>query len=111
MYLNINKYLMATTYPPPEEVKIAELLDLLIRTLLNSPLARTAIAGGGQLRTVVENISSLWQPGNIPTGGAPTVGSANWATVWIGPVDQRWEIIQRSNIEYELCQRSKFTFV
>lgn len=96
-----------------EPVKIAELLDLLIRTLLNSPLVRTAITSTGLLQIAglpyTTNISSSYGV-NVPTGGPPTVGGGSWAWVWIGPVDQRWEIIQRSNIEYNECQRSKFTF-
>jgi len=92
---------------------LAKLLDIdtLLRSLLNTPFARTAITGSGQLRTAVENITTSWVSGNVPTSGAPTIGSVNWATVWIGPVDQRWMIIQMANIEYNECQRSKFAFV
>lgn len=48
--------------------------------------------------------------GSYPTSGAPAATTTNYVPVWTGPVDQRFELMQRSNIEYHECQRNKFTF-
>ena len=87
-------------------------IDVLLRTLLNSPLMRTTISSTGALRVSDDNksVGYVTSGANIPTAGAPALGSGNWTYVWCGPVDQRYEMIQRGNIEYAECQRSKFTF-
>jgi len=102
---------MSRKKPSPETVELAEVIDLLTRTLLNNPLMRSSITPEGRLRVNADNLPIFWVNSNIPTSGAPAFGSANWVTVWIGPVDQRWMIIQMANMEYALCQRNRFTFV
>ncbi len=97
-------------------------IDMLTRLILNSPLLRTAIDGSNQLRTVpavsIPISGTLQGVGftgsnatiNAPTNGAPANGTVYYMPVWTGPVDQRWELIQRANIEYNEAQRSKMAF-
>jgi outer membrane receptor protein involved in Fe transport len=72
-------------------------IDVLLRTLLNSPLIRTSVDSAGRLRIVID--------------AAGTATPVTLSSVGNFPVDQRFEVIQRSNIEYGECQRNKFTFV
>jgi len=99
--------------PAIESGNINDLLQLF-KMLVQSPLGRLAIDNINRLRVFDENKTVTSIPSssgtNVATGGAPTMGSGTWQLVWTGPVDQRWEIIQRANIEYNECQRSKFTF-
>jgi hypothetical protein len=85
----------------------------LLKMLIQSPIGRLAIDSANRLRVWDESQTTtfLGAGGNVPTTGAPALGTGSWLWVWKGPVDQRWEMIQRSNIEYNECQRSKFTFV
>jgi len=75
------------------QTDIVEILDILLRTLLNSPLVRVSIDSAGRLRTLLES-SAVSQSGawSFPTYSS---GSA---------------VFQLANIEYNECQRSKFTF-
>lgn len=84
-------------------------LDLLLRILLNTPFARLAPDGQGRLRITLDSVA-------LPAGSA-VIGAVTKSGTWtvdaggVFPVDQRYEMIQRANIEFTQCQRSKFTFV
>jgi hypothetical protein len=79
--------------PALESGNINDLLQLF-KMLIQSPIGRLAIDGNNRLRIVLEGTPSVSQSGNwsIPT-------YSNGSTVF-----------QLSNIEYNECQRSKFTF-
>lgn len=49
---------------------------------------------------------------NYPTGLAPIQqpGTANWQPVWIGPVDQRFQIIDAARLTYNQGIRSHLSF-
>jgi hypothetical protein len=47
-------------------------------------------------------------PGNY--GPAPSAATTYWQPVWIGPVDQRWEIMDRARTAYNLGIRSQLSF-
>jgi len=86
------------TSPATENGNLNDLLQLL-KMLIQSPLGRLAIDNANRLRVAVDSSvaisatqSGTWNLGNFP-------------------VDQRWEMIQRANIEFNECQRSKFTFI
>jgi hypothetical protein len=99
--------------PATESGNLNDLLQLL-KMLIQSTLGRLAIDASNRLRVLDENKTATFLSAssgtNVATGGAPTISSGTWQLVWIGPIDQRWEMIQRANIEYNECQRSKFTF-
>jgi len=84
------------TNPAKEDGNLNDLLQLL-KMLIQSPLGRLAIDSANRLRTIVESTVAVTQSGTWNLGNFP--------------VDQRWEMIQRANIEFNECQRSKFTFV
>ena len=79
-------------------------LYYLLQALLHTPISRLAIDGANRLRAVVENTVRTVVDNTVPVSQAGTWNLGNF------PVDQRWEMIQRANIEYNECQRSKFTF-
>jgi hypothetical protein len=77
-------------------------IDMLLRTLLNTPLVRLTIDPAGRLKIVGDSY-------RLQSGAYPTSGT--FLDVWaIPPIDLREEYKQRSNIEYNECQRSKMTF-
>lgn len=86
-------------------------LETLTRLLAQSPINRTRVNASSDL-AVTAGISGQASAGNSGaiTSGAPSVGTTTWLPVWVGPVDQRFEMAQRSNIEYSEAQRSRFTF-
>ena len=92
------------------EIKLQD-IDVLLRTLLNTPLARLAVDSAGRLRIIIDVAGTA-----TPVTLASTVLAAGTASIGVlgaggvFPVDQRFELIQRANIEYNECQRSKFTF-
>lgn len=70
-------------------------LLVVLQQLVNSPLQRVRITSDNSLvisGTVYAIQSGTWNLGNFP-------------------YHQQWELIQRANIEYNECQRSKFTFI
>lgn len=95
-------------------------IDTLTRHLLNSPLVRAPVDSAGRQRVTVDNVAqnsasylaATTGSSNVsgPTMGAPTGVGGYFTWVWQGPVDQRFEMMQRSNIEYNEVQRSKMTF-
>jgi hypothetical protein len=84
--------------PATEDGNLNDSLQLL-KMLIQSPLGRLAIDNYNRLRVIVDS---------VPT--TPVSQSGTW-NLGNFPIDQRWEMIQRANIEYNECQRSKFTFV
>jgi hypothetical protein len=84
------------TNPATEDGNLNDILQLL-KMLIQSPLGRLAIDSTNRLRTIVEGTAAVTQSGTWNLGNFP--------------IDQRWEMVQRANIEYNECQRSKFTFV
>jgi hypothetical protein len=91
-------------------------LNQLLAILGKLTLTTTPNSG---LRVSADNLSpgALYGANTIPTGGAtsgaasPSVGSQQGVLpVFQVPVDQRFEVMQRANIEYNECQRSKMTF-
>ena len=83
---------------PSTETTLNALL-VVLQHLINSPLGRLAVDSAGRLRILVDAAGTA----------TPVTQSGTW-NLGNFPVDQRWEIIQRANIEYNECQRSKFTF-
>jgi hypothetical protein len=79
--------------PATEDGNLNDLLQLL-KMLIQSPLGRLAIDSANRLRVILES-SGVYQSG-----------------VWMMPSWTPGNIqYQLSNIEYNECQRSKFTFV
>jgi hypothetical protein len=72
-------------------------LYILLQALLQTPLSRLAIDGGGRLRIVID------------AAGVATPVTQSGA--WMMPTYSNGSIVfQLANIEYNECQRSKFTF-
>jgi hypothetical protein len=74
-------------------------MGMLSRSLMASPIMRMAPDSAGRLRIVID----------VAGTATPVTQSGIW-NLGNYPVDQRFEMIQRANIEYEECQRSKMTF-
>ena len=91
--------------------KMNQLLAILGRLTLTT----TPNAG---LRVSADNFTpgTIYGANGIPTGSgtlgsaSPLVATSNPLAVFQVPIDQRWEVMQRANIEYNECQRSKMTF-
>jgi hypothetical protein len=70
------------------------------------------------LRVSADNftVGTIYGANGIPTGSAtlgaasPLVATSYPVPVFQVPVDQRFEVMQRANIEYNECQRSKMAF-
>jgi hypothetical protein len=94
-----------TDTQPVSEVAGAniDLNDLLqiLKQLAQSPLGRLAIDSTGRLRIIIDAAGVATPISTVTTLSAITTF----------PYGQSWEMIQRSNIEYNEGQRSKFTFV
>jgi len=84
-------------------IDLNDLLQIL-KQLVQSPLGRLAIDSTGRLRIIID-VAGVATPVTVSSGSV-TVSAGG-----VFPIDQRFEMIQRSNIEYNECQRSKFTFV
>jgi hypothetical protein len=93
-----------TITPAKEDGNLNDLLQLL-KMLIQGPIGRLAIDSVNRLRTLVEGTVAVTQSGTWAVTQSGTWNLGNF------PIDQRWEMIQRANIEYNECQRSKFTFV
>ena len=92
-------------------------IDQLLRTLLNNPMSRLALDATGRLRVVIDVAgvaTPVTQSGTFTVGisGTPSVSAAQSGAWNLGnfPVDQRWELMQRADIEYAGCQRNRMTF-
>lgn len=87
---------------PADPTVIALLdIDVLLRTLLNTPLARLAIDSAGRLRIIIDAAGT----------STPVTATASQSGVWSAPTySVGSEVFQRSNIEYAECQRNKFSF-
>lgn len=72
-------------------------IDLLLRTLLNTPFARSAIDPQGRLRIIID-----------AAGTATPVSSLSTITTF--PYGQQWDLVDSSFIAYTECQRSKMMF-
>jgi hypothetical protein len=79
-------------------------IDVLQRTLLNTPLARLSVDSAGRLRIVID-VAGIATPVTISSGTVTTVSTLNAITTF--PYGQSWELMQRANIEYDQIQRSK----
>jgi hypothetical protein len=79
-------------------------IDVLLRTLLNTPLARLSVDSAGRLRIVID-VAGIATPVTISSGTVTTVSTLNAITTF--PYGQSWELMQRANIEYDQIQRSK----
>ena len=64
--------------------------------------------------SVVAGITTLGVSLNGPNApsslGAPAASSMYWQPVWIGPVDQRWEMIDRARMGYNEGIRSHLSW-
>jgi len=100
------------TNPATEDGNLNDLLQIL-KQLAQTAIFKAGIVNPDYLKIYVMNpyYTSVSSGGNIATAGAPTLGTPYFFYVWQVPIDQRWEVMQRANIEYNECQRSKFTFV
>jgi hypothetical protein len=63
------------------------------------------------------NITGLSSGAGVPSPNAPTAnapiqqtGSSNWQPVWIGPVDQRFQIMDAARLTYANSIRNNLTF-
>jgi hypothetical protein len=79
-------------------------IDVLLRTLLNTPLARLSVDSAGRLRIVID-VAGIATPVTISSGTVTTVSTLSAITTF--PYGQSWELMQRANIEYDQIQRSK----
>jgi hypothetical protein len=84
--------------PAIEEGNINSLLELF-KMLIQSPLGRLAIDGSNRLRVFIDGGTSAANVGVTQSGNWSIPTYSNGSTVF-----------QLSNIEYNECQRSKFTF-
>jgi len=80
---------------------IYEVLEKIVQ-ILSGPIGRLAIDSTGRLRIIIDAGGTATP---VSQSGTWTIGAGG-----VFPVDQRWEMIQRANIEYDAYQRSKFTF-
>lgn len=79
-------------------------IDTLLRTLLNTPLARLAIDSAGRLRIIID-VAGVATPITISSGTVTTLSTLSTITTF--PYGQSWELMQRANMEYDQIQRSK----
>jgi hypothetical protein len=82
-------------------------IDTLLRTLLNTPLARLAVDSAGRLRIIID-VAGVATP--VTQSGTFTVGLSSGQTLGTlatHPYGQSWELMQRANIEYDQIQRSR----
>ena len=79
-------------------------IDTLLRTLLNTPLARLAVDSAGRLRIIID-VAGIATPVTISSGTVTTVSTLSAITTF--PYGQSWELMQRANIEYDQIQRSR----
>ncbi len=93
--------------PSPSTETTLNALLVVLQHLINSSLGRLTIDSAGRLRILIDAAGTA----------TPVTQSGTWSVAQSGtwnlgnfPIDQRWEMIQRANIEYNECQRSKFTF-
>ncbi|MCX6010502.1 MAG: hypothetical protein NTW48_10875 [Chloroflexi bacterium] len=90
-------------------IRVIESTDLaLLKLLLDTPLSRLAIDSANRLRAIIDNPTLA-----VTQSGTWTVTQSGSWTLTAGgvfPVDQRYEMIQRANIEFAECQRERFTF-
>ncbi len=88
-------------------------IDLLLKTVLGTPLARLAVDSAGRLRIIID-AAGIATPVSgtvaVTKSGTWTLDSQTITAGGVFPVDQRFELMQRANIEYNECQRRKFTF-
>ena len=86
----------------------------ILQQLVQSAIGRLAIDAFGRLKVYQDmypsGLVAVTSGGNGPTAGAPVISSQQYYPCWVGPVDQRWEMIQRSNQEFSVAQRANFTF-
>jgi len=80
--------------PAIESGNLNDLLQLF-KMLIQSPIGRLSIDSVGRLRTSIDSTVGVYQSGNW---SMPTYSNGNIT-------------VQLSNIEYNECQRSKFTIV
>jgi len=85
---------------------IASQLGLLNQILSGAP-SRFAIDPQGRVRVLIDAAGTA-TPVTISSGTVTTVSTLSAITT--SPYGQAWELRQRSNIEYNECQRSKMTF-
>jgi hypothetical protein len=91
--------------------KLNQLLAILGRLAI-SPTPANA------LRVSADNLTvgTVYGANGIPSGSstlgaaAPLLATSSPIAVFQIPIDQRWEVMQRANIEYNECQRSKMAF-
>lgn len=76
-------------------------IDVLLRTILNTPAARLAVDSAGRLRIIID-VAGVATPVTI-SSGIVTILSA----ITTFPYGQSWELMQRANIEYDQIQRSR----
>jgi hypothetical protein len=74
----------------------------------------SSTVGGTAIGTSVPGLSSgAGSPTtNYPTATAPIQqpGTSNWQPVWIGPVDQRYQIMDNARMVYDSGIRNKLAF-
>jgi hypothetical protein len=88
--------------PAKEDGNLNDLLQLL-KMLIQSPIGRLAIDSANRLRVVVDTTVAVSQSGTWTISQSGVWMMPSWTP---GNIQQ-----QLSNIEYNECQRSKFTFV
>ena len=90
-------------------IRVIESTDLaLLKLLLDTPLSRLAIDSANRLRAIIDNPTLA-----VTQSGTWTVTQSGSWTLTAGgvfPIDQRYEMMQRSNIEFADCLRRNFTF-
>jgi len=98
----------------------------LLRRMVKMMESNTVVDSNSRQKVVVEALvgSSLGLPiygpasgqqypsTNVPTANAPAQSPSlvYWQPVWVGPVDQRWEITDRARTAYNLGIRNNLIF-
>lgn len=96
--------------PPSDPLVTIQDIDQLLRTLLNTPLVRLAIDAAGRMRVIIDVAGTATPVTQSGTWNMTQTGTWILSAGGVFPVDQRWELIQRANIEFAECQRNRMAF-
>lgn len=130
--LNWNTTAMSDTdslliyYDVPEKDPLSENTFLMFKRLVKLLESNAVVDANNRQKVVVEsflgsglglpiygpNSGQLYPSTNYPTANAPMPApvAVYWQPVWIGPVDQRWQIIDAARMTYDNAIRSHLTF-
>jgi hypothetical protein len=92
--------------------KLNQLLAILGKlTITTSPAQALRVSADNLTATTVYGANTIPAGSSTLGAAAPSVATQTGVVpVFQIPVDQRFEVMQRANIEYNECQRSKMAF-